>query len=90
MEHYKLLNSYQTEFEAELIRGKLLREGIQSFIQAEDLANVLPSLDYSNGINVYVEPEDYDRAKQILDTTEDDLTDDMDTSTEEDLDTSSL
>lgn len=74
-----LLKSYPTEFEAELVRTKLEREGIVAMVQAEDLSNVLPSLDYSNGVNVYVNPADLTRASEIVNTTEDDLTDDMDT-----------
>lgn len=75
-----LLKSYPTEFEAELVRTKLEREGIAAMIQAEDLSNVLPSLDYSNGVNVYVNPADMMRAQEIVNTPDDDLTDDMDTS----------
>lgn len=80
MNHLKLLYSYQTEFEAQLVQTKLEEQGIESMIQAEDRANVLPSLDYSNGFSLYVEPEDYDRAIGLITTTDDDLTDDMDTS----------
>jgi hypothetical protein len=75
-----LLKSYPTEFEAELVRTKLERDGIVAMVQAEDLSNVLPSLDYSNGVNVYVNPADLARATEIVNTTDDDLTDDMDTS----------
>ena len=77
MKNLKLLSTYQTEFEAELVRGKLEREGIEAMLEAQDRSNVLPSLDYSNGYHVYVEPEDLDRAKEIINNTEDDLTDDM-------------
>lgn len=80
MQDLVLVRSYATEFEAELVKGKLEREGITAMIQAEDLSNVLPSLDYANGINVYVNPADLARVKEILNTTADDLTDDMDTS----------
>lgn len=86
MKNLKLLNIYPTEFEAQLLQSKLEGEGIEAMIQAEDRANVLPSLDYSNGFSVYVEPEDYDRAFQIINTPEDDLTDDMDTTPEQSAD----
>jgi hypothetical protein len=80
MKNLKLLNSFATEFEAQLVQTKLEEQGIETMIQAEDRANVLPSLDYSNGVSLYVEPEDYDRAIALITTTDDDLTDDMDTS----------
>ena len=77
MKNLKLLSTYQTEFEAELVRGKLEREGLEAMVEAQDRSNVIPSLDYSNGFHVYVEPEDYQRAKEIIDTPNDDLTDEM-------------
>lgn len=80
MKNLKLLSTYQTEFEVQLVLNKLETEGIEAMIQAEDRSNMLPSLDYSNGYSLYVEPGDYDRALAIITTTTDDLTDDMDTS----------
>ncbi|MDP4199596.1 MAG: DUF2007 domain-containing protein [Bacteroidota bacterium] len=79
MKNLTLLATYQTEFEAELVRTKLEREGIEAMIEAQDRSNVMPSLDYAGGVHVYVEPEDFDRAKSILEDTTDDLTDEMDT-----------
>lgn len=86
MNNLKLLNIYPTEFEAQLVVNKLEIEGIEAMIQAQDRANMLPSLDYSNGFSVYVEPEDYDRANGIITTTADDLSDDMDTAPEQSSD----
>jgi hypothetical protein len=79
MKDLVLLKSYPTEFEAELVRTKLEREGIVAMVQAEDLSNVLPSLDYSNGVNVYINPADVQRATEIVTAVGDNLTDDMDT-----------
>ncbi len=77
MNNLKLLSTYQTEFEAELVRGKLEREGIEAMIEAQDRSNILPSLDYAGGVHLYVEPEDLERAKVIVESTDDDLTDEM-------------
>ncbi len=77
MKNLSLLSTYQTQFEAEIVRTKLEREGIEAMIEAADLANMMPSLDYANGIHIYVEPEDLARAKEIITTTDDDLMDDM-------------
>lgn len=85
-----LLKSFPTEFEAELVRTKLEKEGIVAMIQAEDLSNVLPSLDYSNGINVYVNPADLSRAQAVVNRVSDDLTDDMDTSDSESVSPSAI
>ena len=80
MKNLKLLSTYPTEFEAELVRTKLEGEGIEAMLEAQDRSNVIPSVDYANGFHVYVEPEDYDRALQIVETTDDDITDDMELS----------
>ena len=77
MKNLKLLSTYQTEFEAELVRTKLEGEGIEAMVEAQDRSNVIPSIDYSNGFHLYVEPEDLDRARQIIEATDDDLADDM-------------
>jgi len=77
MTNLKLLSTYQTEFEAELVRGKLEREGIEAMIESQDRSNMIPSLDYAGGIHLYVEPEDLARAKSIIESTDDDLSDDM-------------
>jgi hypothetical protein len=77
MKNLKLLSTYQTEFEAELVRTKLEDEGIEAMIESQDRANVIPSLDYAGGVHLYVEPEDLERAKEIINNTSDDLMDDM-------------
>ncbi|HET6400350.1 MAG TPA: DUF2007 domain-containing protein [Candidatus Kapabacteria bacterium] len=77
MTNLKLLSTYQTEFEAELVRGKLEREGIEAMIESQDRSNMIPSLDYAGGVHLYVEPEDLERAKEIINSPDDDLMDDM-------------
>jgi Putative prokaryotic signal transducing protein len=77
MKNLKLLSTYQTEFEAELVRTKLEAQGIEAMIESQDRANVLPSLDYAGGVHLYVEPEDLERAKAIINSSDDDLMDDM-------------
>ncbi|HEY3876945.1 MAG TPA: DUF2007 domain-containing protein [Candidatus Kapabacteria bacterium] len=77
MKNLKLLSTYQTEFEAELVRTKLEREGIEAMIEAQDRSNVIPSLDYSNGFHVYVRPEDFAEAEALVNDPDDALEDDM-------------
>jgi len=79
MKDLTLLSTYPTEFEAELVRSKLEGEGIEAMLEAQDRSNVIPSVDYANGFHLYVAPADFDRARGIVETTDDDLTDDMDT-----------
>jgi hypothetical protein len=77
MNDLELLSTYQNEFEAELVRNKLLAQGIEAMLEAQDRSNALPSLDYASGFHLYVEPEDLDRAQAIIEENdEDDLMDD--------------
>jgi hypothetical protein len=77
MNTLKLLKTYPTDFEAEIVKNKLEREGIEAVIEAEDASQMLPSLDYASGYRVYVEPEDYSKAFELVDNPENAITDDM-------------
>ena len=77
MNDLALLSTYQTEFEAEFVRTKLEREGIEATIEAQDLSAMMPSLDYAGGYHLYVEPEDLTRAQAAIVTVDDDLLDDL-------------
>ena len=77
MKDLELLSTYPTEFEAELVRNKLEEQGIEAMLEAQDRSNALPSLDYASGFHIYVEPEDLDRARSIIENEDDDLLDDM-------------
>ncbi len=77
MTNLTLLATYQTEFEAELVHTKLEREGIEAMLEAQERSNMIPSLDYAGGYHIYVEPEDFERAKAIIESPDDDLTDEM-------------
>jgi len=76
MNDLELLSTYQTEFEAELVRNKLLAQGIEAMLEAQELSNAIPSLDYASGYHIYVEPEDLIRAQSIIEEDEGDLMDD--------------
>lgn len=71
------LVSVPTEFEADLIKQKLAETGIETFIKSEGAEHVYPSVDFVSGIDLYVLPEDFEKASWLVTNTEDDLTDDM-------------
>ncbi len=77
MKDLELLATYPTEFEAELVRSKLGARGIEAMLEAQDRSNVLPMIDFSNGFHLYVELEDLERAKSIINDENDDLMEDM-------------
>jgi hypothetical protein len=74
MEGLQLLTTVNTDFEAELIKQKLAELGIESFIQSSDSDNMLPA---TEGVGVFVEPYDFEKASWMIGNTKDDLDDDM-------------
>ncbi len=75
MEGLQLLTSLGTDFEAELIKQKLAEAGIESFLQSSDAEGMLPYLE--NGVGIFVEPYDFEKANWLITNAKDDLTDDM-------------
>ena len=71
------LVSVPTEFEADLIKQKLAEAGIESFRKSEGPDHVYPSVDFVTGIDLFVLPEDFEKATWLVTNTEDDLQDDM-------------
>ncbi|MBE2182033.1 MAG: DUF2007 domain-containing protein [Anaerolineae bacterium] len=64
--------------EAHIISGRLQTEGIRSWIAHEPVASAYGITGGTLGdVRVLVLPEDYDRAKEILDSDPDDLEFDM-------------
>ena len=77
MKGLQLLTTLNSDIEAEIIKQKLAESGIESFVQNNDSDNMLPSLDSSEGVGVYVEPYDFEKATWLITNSKDDLTDDM-------------
>jgi len=50
-------------FQAELLLGQLKENGIQAYLTNEAMAGYPPL----SGVTVYVDEEDYERAKSLLD-----------------------
>jgi hypothetical protein len=77
MDNLVLLATVSSEIEAEIIKQKLAEAGIESMMEAAATDNMLPSLDYSRGVGLYVEEEDFEVAQGMIGSGEDDLDDDM-------------
>jgi len=75
MEGLQLLTTLGTDFEAELIKQKLSEAGIECFVQSSDAEGMLPYLE--NGVGIFVEPYDFEKATWLVTNAKDDLTDDM-------------
>jgi hypothetical protein len=76
MQGYIFLATFSTQFEAKLIESKLSERGIPTFLKRLDGYPQLPS----DRIDIFVNPEDFDRAKALITSGEDALTSDTDTS----------
>jgi hypothetical protein len=72
-----LLTTVSSEIEAEIIKQKLAEAGIESMMEAADTDSMLPALDYTRGVGLYVEEEDFEIAQGMIGSGEDDLDDDM-------------
>ncbi len=75
MEGLQLLTTVGTDFEAELIKQKLAETEIQCFVQSSDAEGMLPYLE--NGVRIFVEPYDFEKATWLITNAKDDLTDEM-------------
>lgn len=74
MEGLQLLTTVNTDFEADLIKQKLAELGIESFVQSSDSDNMLPT---TEGVSVFVEPYDFEKASWLIGNAKDYLDDDM-------------
>jgi len=64
------LTTLGNSIEATLLQHKLELEGIESFLTNENISTMLPHLQgiLGHGVQVMVREEDYPKAKEILDT----------------------
>ncbi len=77
MKGYELLTSLYTDIEAQIIQQKLNDAGIESFLQHSESIGMFAALDSIKGINIYVEPYDLKRATELITSSFNDLTDEM-------------
>lgn len=62
-----ILRSFTERTEAEIARGFLEAEGIPAAIAADDLGSEGPGMTFGKPIDLVVEAEDVDRARELLD-----------------------
>jgi hypothetical protein len=66
MEGYIPVATYLNEVDAELAHATLAAAGIESFLKYEDTGHMMPSLQQSEGVQVLVNPKDFEEAKILL------------------------
>jgi hypothetical protein len=62
-----IVRTFSDRGEAEIARSLLESEGIRALLSADDLAGNTPPLDFSAGLQLVVEAEDVERARELLD-----------------------
>jgi hypothetical protein len=62
-----ILKAFTDRTEAEMARGFLEAEGITAAIAADDLGSEGPGMTFGKPIDLVVEAEDVDRARELLD-----------------------
>jgi hypothetical protein len=76
MKDFAFLATYGMEFEAKFIESKLADIGIPTFLKRQDGYPRIPS----DRVDIFVNPEDFERAKALIEPSDDALTEDSDTS----------
>ncbi len=66
MEGYVLVTTYSNQVDAELAQAALEAAGIDSFLKYEDTGGMMPVLQQSEGVQLLVDPENLEEAKNIL------------------------
>jgi hypothetical protein len=76
MKGLQLLTTLNSDLEAQLIKGKLSELGIESFIQYSDSVGFGAIRDSLKGVDIFVEPYDFEKATWLISNAKDDLADD--------------
>ncbi len=64
------VKTYNSRLEAEIARGNLGANGIDSMVSADDGGGIRPELAFGLGVRLLVKKENEERALQILESTE--------------------
>ena len=61
-----VLKTFLNEFEAEIAKGVLDEEGIESFITKDDEGSMAPPLQFTQGVRLHIFEKDLEKANEIL------------------------
>ncbi len=76
MDELVLLTRMNSEPEAQIIKQKLAEADIECLMQSGDMDGVLPAIDYTMGVGIYVNADDFEEAQSLIGSDLDDLDDD--------------
>lgn len=66
MEEWICIQEFGSLVEAELAQGLLDSAGIESRIQKDDCGGMNPQLDFTRGVQIWVQAQDREEAKSLL------------------------
>ncbi len=69
-ENSRLLGTFQSELEARMVIAKLEDQGIEAWLIKDDGGSMYPPLQMVRGVQVFVPPEDYQLAHEIIEAVE--------------------
>jgi len=70
MENLKNLKTFSSRIDAEIAKGFLESNNIQSFIISDDAGSMYPSTDIISGVKLFVSKKNFSAAKEMLDILE--------------------
>jgi hypothetical protein len=70
MENLKKIKTFSSKIEAEIAKGFLQSNGIDSYIFSDDAGSMYPAQDFTYGVSLMVNKDDFDTAKELLDAPE--------------------
>jgi|WetSurMetagenome_2_1015567.scaffolds.fasta_scaffold471270_2 hypothetical protein len=73
MEGFIVVATFSNEIEAELAQATLSASGIEAYLKYEDTGHMMPVLQQTEGVKLFVSPENLEEAKLILTTTPKDM-----------------
>lgn len=62
-----IVRTFSDRGEAEIARSLLEAEGIPALVSADDMGGSTPSLDFASGLQLCVDANDVERARELLD-----------------------
>lgn len=66
MENLTLVKIFSSRNEAELAKSILSAHAIYSLIQSDDQGGMMPSFSFTNGVQLFVNKKDIEKAKKLL------------------------